>query len=120
MPPAGLFARVICSGSVPFQLRGIKVNIPQVAGAISCCLIIEMFGCRIAAFAAGCDRFCADGFAELDYGDKAVAAGAIPFFRISCRARPKEASEPQLPDVNPTGMLGAASLKGCTMSPVRR
>src|SRR5687768_11633439 len=33
---------------------------------------------------------------------------------------PNDASEPQRDDVNPTGMLGPASLNGCTMSPVRR
>src|SRR5207249_7099699 len=31
-----------------------------------------------------------------------------------------EASEPHRADVNGTGMLGPASLNGCTMSPVRR
>ena len=33
---------------------------------------------------------------------------------------PNDASEPQRADVKPTGMLGPASLNGCTMSPVRR
>ena len=33
---------------------------------------------------------------------------------------PNEASEPHCDDVKPTGMLGPASLNGCTMSPVSR
>ena len=33
---------------------------------------------------------------------------------------PNEASEPQRDEVNPTGMLGAASLNGCTIAPLTR
>src|SRR5688500_28469 len=40
----------------------------------------------------------------------------VPGFGLA----PNEASDPHRADVNPTGMLGALSLNGCTMSPVRR
>src|SRR6185437_8368411 len=42
------------------------------------------------------------------------------FFVPGYARAPKDASEPQRDEVKPTGMLGAASLNGWTMSPVKR
>ena len=42
------------------------------------------------------------------------------FFVPGYGRAPNEASEPHADEVKPTGMLGPASLKGCTISPVRR
>src|SRR5215471_5560589 len=42
------------------------------------------------------------------------------FFVPGYARAPNDASEPHWADGNATGMLGPASLKGCTISPVRR
>src|SRR5580704_3975263 len=46
----------------------------------------------------------------------------VPYhFLVPGYARaPKDASDPQAEEVKATGMLGPASLNGCTMSPLRR
>src|ERR671916_46988 len=47
---------------------------------------------------------------------------AVPYhlFVVRVGCAPNDARDPQFPEVNPTGILGSASLKGCAMSPVSR
>ncbi len=61
------------------KLRAVKVDFPQVARAVPFRLVVEVGRLRISAFAARGYGHGAHAVAELDYGDKAVAAGAVPF-----------------------------------------
>ena len=106
---------------VALQLGGIEIHFAQIAGAVALGLIVEVRRAGIAALAAGRHGPGADAVAELDHGDEAVAAGPVDLLRVRCRrARRTKRANPSVPTVNGTGMLGPASLNGCTMSSVRR
>src|SRR5436309_835646 len=64
---------------VPLHLRAVKVDFPQVAGAVSLGLIVEVTGTGMAALATGCHRLGPHLFTEFHDGNKAVAACTIPF-----------------------------------------
>src|SRR5438477_5018379 len=55
-----------------------------------------------------------------DWSSDVCSSDLYHFFVPGYSCAPNAASEPQNDDVNPTGMLGAASLKGWTRSPVSR
>ncbi len=106
---------------VSLQVGPVKVDLPQVARAVSLRFIVEVRGCRMAALAARCDRPGANLSRRIQPRRRSCFrwCRTISLSRGYGRA-PNEASEPHTEDVKPTGMLGFASLNGCTMSPVRR
>src|SRR5688572_7819385 len=63
------------------ELRRVKVHLTKVPSRVPPGLIVKMFRSRVPAFATCCHCFCSYCLAELDHGDKTVAARAIPFFR---------------------------------------
>src|SRR6476620_4218651 len=67
--------------SVSFELRRIKVYLSEIPGAVAHGLVVEVRRRRIAALATRGDCSRAHAFTELDDGDEAVAAGAVPFLR---------------------------------------
>src|SRR5438045_2865373 len=71
--PAG----VVFPFRVPFELRLVEVNLPQVAGAVSLSLVIKMWRRRITALPSSRHRFGMDRRTELHDGDKTVAGGSI-------------------------------------------
>ena len=73
---------MVCLFSMPLQLLGVKVHLAQVAGGVTLGLIVEVLRLDVAAFAAGGDRAGVDLVAELDAGDEAVAARAVPFLGV--------------------------------------
>lgn len=70
---------------VPFrvfvELRAIKIDFPQVAGAVPFRLIVEVRRLWVAALAARGDRQRVDSIAELNHRHEAVPTGAIPLLR---------------------------------------
>src|SRR5579863_16752 len=70
---------------VAFELVAIEVHFPQSAGAVALRFIVEVRGFRVSTFAAGGHCFRANAISELDHGDKAVSAGAIPLLRSRIR-----------------------------------
>ena len=113
--------RVVLALGVPLQLGAIEVHVAQIARRVALRLIVEVRRRRIAALAAGGDR------------PRAHASDRTRRRRRSCcrscrttsscpdtRARRTTRASPSVADVKPTGMLGPASLNGCTMSSVRR
>src|ERR1017187_3983231 len=69
------------------ELLAVEVDLAQFARAVAFGLIVEVRGSRMAALTAGRHRPGAHTFAELDHGDEAVAAGAIPLFGARVGAR---------------------------------
>src|SRR2546423_8346313 len=65
--------------NVSFELRRIKVHVPEISRAVSQRLVVEMRRRRIAALATRGDSPRAHAVAEFDAGTEAVAAGAVPF-----------------------------------------
>src|SRR2546430_15676749 len=78
--PLALTSRVVLSLGVTFQLCPVKINLSEIARAVTFRLVIEMRRRRVAAFAAGGHGFGAHGLAKLNDGDKAVAARAVNLF----------------------------------------
>src|ERR1035437_5709201 len=72
---------------VSLERLAVEVDLAQFAGAVTFGLIVEVRGSRMAALAAGRHGPGAHAFAELDHGDEAVAAGAIPLFGARVGAR---------------------------------
>src|SRR5277367_1710821 len=60
------------------EIGAIEIDLTQIAGAVAFCLIVKVWRSGVAALATGSDGLCMDLVAELDYGDEAVAAGAVP------------------------------------------
>src|SRR5450759_1806987 len=72
------------------ELRAVEVDLAQFARAVPLGLIVEVRGCRMAALSACRHGPGPHAVAELDHGDEAVAAGAIPLLRArvgACRER---------------------------------
>jgi len=82
-----LLSGLIGSRRVSGELRRVEIHLAKAAGRITLGLVVEMFRLRIAAFAAGGYRFCADRLAEFDDGDEAVSVAAIDLFRARVAAR---------------------------------
>src|SRR5262245_4776773 len=72
-----LVSRMIHPLGVTLELRAVEIHISQIARAVTFRLIIEVGRRRIAALAAGGHGFGSHSLAELDDGDKAVAAGPV-------------------------------------------
>ncbi len=66
----------------------------------------------MAALATGGDGLRAHLVAELDHGDEAVAAGAVPLLRPGVWARSEGGERAPAEEVKPTGMLGAGVVEG--------
>src|SRR5262245_55337066 len=64
---------------VALQLCAIEIDIPQIARAIPCRLVVEVTRGGIAAFPAGGDGPCSHFVREFHDRDKAIAARAVPF-----------------------------------------
>ena len=107
------FPRVVLALGVSLQLGAIEVHVAQVARRVALGLIVEVRRFRIAALAAGRDRP-----ARARVGPNSTTATKLlplvpyHFFVPGYARAPKDASDPQVADVNATGMLGPASLKG--------
>src|ERR1700692_3509933 len=71
---------------VVLEVRGVEVHVAEIAGAVPFGLIVEVRRRRVAALATGGDGLCAHFFSELDYGDEAVATGAVPLLCAWIRA----------------------------------
>src|SRR5262249_52541367 len=82
-----LVPRMIRPLSVTMELRAVEIHIPQIARAVTFRLIIEVGRRRIAALSAGGHGFGSHSLAELDDGDKAVAAGPVNLLRPLVQAR---------------------------------
>src|ERR1700751_1826348 len=63
---------------VVLEVGTVEVDVAQITGAVAFGLVVEVRRCGVAALAAGGDGLGAHFFSELDYGDEAVAAGAVP------------------------------------------
>src|SRR5678816_4246655 len=72
---------------VSLQLRGIEVDLAQVAGGVARRLIVEVLRRGVAALAAGRHGSRPDLVAEFDDGDEAVAADAVHLLHPGRRAR---------------------------------
>src|ERR1035437_9462215 len=72
---------------VSLELIAVKVDLAQFSRAVPLGLIVEVRGRRIAALSACRHGPGPHAVAELDHGDEAVAAGAIPLLRARVRAR---------------------------------
>src|SRR5205823_2357554 len=75
-------ARRVRDNRVLRELSRIEVHLSQIARGIAFRLVVEMRALRVATFAAGCDRSRADAVTELNDGDEAVAARAVPLLRV--------------------------------------
>src|SRR5216684_2727774 len=84
-----LIPGMVLSLSVTFELRGIKINFPEIACAVSFRLVIEVRRRWIAALSAGSHCSCPHSVTELDDRYKAVAARAVNLLRPFVRARAK-------------------------------
>src|SRR5687768_3796956 len=60
------------------EFIGMEIDLPRPAGGVAHRLVDEMERRRIAALPADLDRVGPDSRPELDQGDEAVAAGAVP------------------------------------------
>ncbi len=105
---------------VSLQLVGIEVNLAQIPGAVPLHLILEVPRLRMSAFPSRRYSPGAHFIAKFHHCNKAVSAGAVPLLVPGYGLAPNAASEPQVEEVNPTGVLGLASSKCWTMSPVKR
>src|SRR5206468_1410070 len=72
-------AGMVLPVDVVLEVGTVEVDVAQIAGTVPFGLIVEVRRRRIAALATGGDSLCAYFFSELDHGDEAVAAGAVPF-----------------------------------------
>lgn len=66
-------SRMVRPLGVPLELRGVKIDVPQVTGGVSDGLVVEVSGPRISALAASRHRSRAHGGSEFDDRDEAVA-----------------------------------------------
>src|ERR1700690_4167305 len=82
---------------VSLKLFAVEVDLAQLPGAIALGLIVEVRGSRMAALASGRHGPSAHALAELDHGDEAVAAGAIPLFGARVGARGERGQGSPLP-----------------------
>src|SRR5271157_2303641 len=92
MPVLERYLRSSVSGMVlplgmPLELRGVEVDLAQVAGGVTRGFIVEVCGGRMAANSRGSHGLGVNGRAELDNGHKAVPAGAIPLLGPRVAAR---------------------------------
>ena len=81
---------------VAIEFVGVEVDIPQRAGRIAGCLVVEMFRGRVAAFAARRNRHCLYARAECDGGDKTIAAVAVAFLDTRLRGTSDGGQRPPL------------------------
>ena len=72
---------------VALELVAVEVDFAQGAGGVARGLVVEVRRFGVAAFTAGGDGPGADGGAEFDDGDEAVAAGAVPLLGAGVGAR---------------------------------
>src|ERR1039457_6857049 len=82
-------SRMVLPPRVSLELLAVEVDLAQLAAAVAFGLIVEVRGTRMAALAAGRHGPGAHAFAELDHGDEAVAAGAVPLLGARIGARGK-------------------------------
>src|SRR3954454_2657555 len=73
--------RVVLPFGVALELLAVEIDLAEVAGGVAGCLVVEVPGGRVAAFAAGGDGAGVHAGAEFDDGYEAVAARAVPFPR---------------------------------------
>src|SRR5665213_1588576 len=73
---------MVGSLGVAFELIGVEVDFAKIAGGVAGGFVVEVGRVGMAAFAAGGDGAGVDAGAELDDGNEAVAAGAIPLLRV--------------------------------------
>src|SRR6185503_20950632 len=79
--------RLVFALGVTLELIAIEVDVAQIAGRIALRLIVEVLRPGHAVQAAGGHRLRLHLIAELDDGDEAVAARAIPLLGVGIRAR---------------------------------
>src|SRR5438552_14462365 len=80
---------MILSLDVSLQLRRVEVHIAKVATTVAPGLIVKVRRLRMAALATGRNSLRPHAITELDDGDEAVPARAVPFLGTRVRARSK-------------------------------
>src|SRR2546423_12715728 len=88
-PRSTLFARVILTLDVSPELRWIEVDFAQIPRRVALRLVVEMWRLRMPTLATGGHGNSAHAVPELDDGDEAVAARAVPLLRVGIRPRPE-------------------------------
>src|SRR3954471_20940959 len=87
---------------VRFHLRWPEVHLTQIPRRVALRFVIEVRGARVAALTARRHRDGAHAVPELDDGDEAVPARAIPLLRarIGSRAKRRERAPPRRRESN--------------------
>src|SRR5947208_9252614 len=70
---------MIRSLRVAAELRAVEVDVPQIPGGVALRLVTEVRRAGIPTLASGGDRLRPHAVGELDHGEEAVAARAVPF-----------------------------------------
>ena len=104
---------------VSCQLRPVEVDLAPFARRILFGLVIEVWRLGMTALTARRHPLARTRSPNSTTATKLFPP--VPYHFVPGYARaPNEASDPHTADVKPMGVVGPASLKGCTMSPVSR
>src|SRR5438067_2270771 len=103
---------MVLARGVALKLRAVEIDFAQVAGAVALGFVVEMRVAGMAALTARRHRHGMHLRAEFYDRDKAIAAGAVPFFRSRVSLRPERCQRAPSRRGEADGNAGSGVIKG--------